>query len=295
MGQTPQATVDTIYEVNKLARKATAWARTPLKVHAHHSLFMVTYTDAGSTTRPDGTSQGGQLVFIANSELLQSKESNMSLISWHSSRLRRVARSSSAAETQATADGDDEAVNIRWCVKEVLFGQLDLPNWQSETRQIPADDALACSLVLLSWSDLEALALKQSLVECGTTIRWCHSAAQLGDVVTKDSDAARAPWELFVRRGFRWKLVHDPKFESLRNRANRGLDILEEPDENEFADDVPRDPKESHVDYVQCMFSQMSQPHFLLHTCSGLRFLASEATDPEHRDASVLIPCIRSH
>ena len=33
-------------------------------------------------------------------------------------------------------------------------------------------------------------------------IRWCHSAAQLGDVVTKDSDTARAPWELFVRRGF---------------------------------------------------------------------------------------------
>ena len=28
-------------------------------------------------------------------------------------------------------------------------------------------------------------------------IRWCHSAAQLGDVVTKDYDTARAPWELF--------------------------------------------------------------------------------------------------
>ena len=40
--------------------------------------------------------QTGQLVLIANAELLQSKESNMSLISWHSSRLRRVARSSSA-------------------------------------------------------------------------------------------------------------------------------------------------------------------------------------------------------
>ena len=39
MGQTPQATVGTIYEVNKLARKATVWARTPLKIHAHHSLF----------------------------------------------------------------------------------------------------------------------------------------------------------------------------------------------------------------------------------------------------------------
>ena len=85
MGQTPQATVGTIYEVHKLARKATAWARTPLKIHVNHSPVVITYTDAGWTTRPDGTSQGGQLVFIANSELLQGRESNMSLISWHSS------------------------------------------------------------------------------------------------------------------------------------------------------------------------------------------------------------------
>ena len=91
MGQTPHATVDTIYEVNKLARKATVWAKMPLKVHAHHSLVVVTYTDGGWTTRPDGTSQVGQLVFIANAGLLQGKESNMSLISRHSSRLRRVA------------------------------------------------------------------------------------------------------------------------------------------------------------------------------------------------------------
>ena len=83
LGQT-QATVGTIYEVNKLARKATAWARTPLKICAHDSLLMATYIDAGRTTRPDGTSQGGQLVFIANSGLLQGREPNMSLISWHS-------------------------------------------------------------------------------------------------------------------------------------------------------------------------------------------------------------------
>ena len=58
------------------------------------------------------------MVFIANSELLQGIESNMSLISWHSSRLRRVARSSSAAEIDAAAD-DDEAVYIRLCLKAV--------------------------------------------------------------------------------------------------------------------------------------------------------------------------------
>ena len=41
----------------------------------------------------------------------------MSLIPWHSSRLRRVARSSSAAETEAAADGDDEAVCIRFVLE----------------------------------------------------------------------------------------------------------------------------------------------------------------------------------
>ena len=71
---------------------------------------------------PDGTSHGGQLVFIANSEVLQGTESNMSLTSEHSSRLRWVARSSSAAETQASADGDDEAVCIRLWLRELLFG-----------------------------------------------------------------------------------------------------------------------------------------------------------------------------
>ena len=209
---------------------------------------------------PDQTassSQGWQLVFIANSELLQDKESNMSLISWHSSRLRRVAISSSTAETQAAADGDDEAVYIRLCLEEILFGQQDLQNWQQEARQIPAAlvvdcrgvyDAMArssssCLGLKDKESGLKALALTQSLIECGTMIRWCHSAAQLGDVVTKDSDTARAPWELCVRRSFRWKLIHDPKVESSQHRAKRGLDILEEPDEDEFAADMPRNPK----------------------------------------------------
>ena len=50
MGQTPQATVGTMCELNKLARKATAWARTQLKIHAHHSPVVITYTDAGWTT-----------------------------------------------------------------------------------------------------------------------------------------------------------------------------------------------------------------------------------------------------
>ena len=202
MGQTPKATVYTICEVNKLAGKATVWARMPLKVHAHHSLFVVTDTDAGWTTRPDGTSQGRQLVFIANSEWLQGKESNMSLMSWHASGLRGLAGSSSAAETQAAADGDDDdgphtLVLERNFVWTARFAKLAIG---SKTNSCCFGGGLSWCLRRSSSScldlkdkksGLEALALKQRLVECCTMIRWCHSAAPLGDVVTKESDTAR--------------------------------------------------------------------------------------------------------
>ena len=78
------------------------------------------------------------------------------------------------------------------CLKEVLFGQLALQNGQTNAKQVPAAlvdrrgvyDAVARSSSSCLGSKekkygLEALALKQSLVECGTVIRWCHSAAQL--------------------------------------------------------------------------------------------------------------------
>ena len=67
--------------------------------------------------------------------------------------LERVAGSSSTAETQAAADGDDEAVCIRLCLKQGLFGQLDLQKWQTEARRILA------ALVAMPWLVVLLLAL----------------------------------------------------------------------------------------------------------------------------------------
>ena len=93
---------------------------TSLEVHAHHSPVVVSYTHAGWTDRPDGTPQGGQLVFIANAELLQGKESNVSLVSWHSSRRNRVEYShlQQKLKQQQTAM---MLFSIHLCLKEVLF------------------------------------------------------------------------------------------------------------------------------------------------------------------------------
>ena len=210
--------------------------------HVHRDPVIVTWTDAGWTTRPDGTSQGGHVVMMADADLLAGKESHMTLLSWHSGKLSRVARSSSSAETQTAADGDDESVYVRLCMSELLFGEINIKHWQDYVRRIPAALVLDCRGVYDALarsassylglkdkkSGLEALAFKPSLHMCGTALRWIHSAAQLGDMMTKDSDVARGPWSLLVQRGHRWKLVHDPTFESARKRAKRGADVLED-------------------------------------------------------------------
>ena len=74
-------------------------------------------------------------------------------------------------------------------------------------------------------------------------IRWCQSGAQLGDVVTKDSDVARAPWELFVRRGFDGSRCTIPSSNPHATVQNVDLTFLAEPDNDEFAKHVPRDSK----------------------------------------------------
>ena len=83
-----------------------------MRGHGHHSksmliiLLVVTYTDAGWTTRPGGTSQSGQLVFIANSELLQGREStclSLDILAFESIETGGKIFLS-AAETQAAAD-----------------------------------------------------------------------------------------------------------------------------------------------------------------------------------------------
>ena len=72
-----------------------------------------------------------------SSELLQGRESNMSLdiLAFESI---EMGGKIFVCSRNSSSGGDDEAVYIRLCLKEVLFGQLDLRNWQSEARQIPA-------------------------------------------------------------------------------------------------------------------------------------------------------------
>ena len=65
------ATVSTVLEANKLARRALVWAQTPLRKSVNDSFCVVGWSDASWACRLEGSSQGGYLIGVTNTSFLE--------------------------------------------------------------------------------------------------------------------------------------------------------------------------------------------------------------------------------
>ena len=201
---------------------------------------MVGYSDAAWNVRRDGSSQGGFLIFLTDYTLMQNREAPISLLAWASAKLPRVCRSSSAAEVQAASEAQEELEFCRLLLSEILMGPAPLNQWTSSCAKIPGALVLDCRGVFdaldrsessaLGMKDkrsaLEALALKRGMAATATSLRWCHSGAQRSACMAKNSEKARASYNLWKQRGT-WKLVNDANFISEKQRKQRGLQTLD--------------------------------------------------------------------
>ena len=79
---------------------------------------LVVYADASHGYLSDGGSQLGYLIFLVG------ENQKSSLLNWQSKRIKRVVRSSLAAETLALSDAIDDGVYIAELVSELLFNGL---------------------------------------------------------------------------------------------------------------------------------------------------------------------------
>ena len=257
LGYLSVATVLTLFEANKLARLVLVWAQTPLHTFVHEEMSVIGWSAASWACRREGSPQGGYIIGVAHKTFLEQAESPISVISWHSGKLTRVARSSRSAELQAAADAEGELSYIRLSFRELIGETIPLQRWEDAAAQIPAAlvldsrgvyDALArsepaCLGLKVKRSGLEALLLKRSLVETQCGLRWTHSAAQLADCMTKGGEEAQKSFKLRNCRGWKWRLVYDPSFTSARKRAQKGHDVLDYPPsttaEGEFLEPQP--------------------------------------------------------
>ena len=79
---------------------------------------LVAYTDAAFGNLHDGGSQGAYLIFMVD------ENGKCNLITWQSKKIKRVVRSSLAAETLAMSDCIDGAVFISSLYSEIVTGNL---------------------------------------------------------------------------------------------------------------------------------------------------------------------------
>ncbi|CAK0907562.1 unnamed protein product [Prorocentrum cordatum] len=207
---TNTATINTLLQANKLIRRAKIEVQKELIMEKHLNPCIVGYSDAAWNVRRDGSSQGGFLIFMTDYSLMQNKEAPISLIAWASAKLPRVCRSSSAAEVQAASEAQEELEFCRLVLSELLLGPTPLKQWAAGCAKIPGALVLDCRGVFdaldksessaLGMKDkrsaLEALALKRGMAATATSLRWCHSGAQLSDCMTKNSEKARASYNL---------------------------------------------------------------------------------------------------
>ena len=109
------ATVSDLIVANKVAKfiqNTTTYIRTP--TFDIESLNIKLYSDASFSNLPNSGSQG----FII---LLSDKYNNLTTIAWSSIKLKRVARSTIAAETLALSDGCDTSYFVASLAKEMTF------------------------------------------------------------------------------------------------------------------------------------------------------------------------------
>ena len=117
-----QPEVRHLIQANKLVRKIKAndFALKFSKIDSDEELKLVVYADASHANLPDGASStAGHLVFIAGGD-------KASVLSWRSSKIKRVVRSSTAAESLALSDALDDALFLREMIGELIGKKLQI-------------------------------------------------------------------------------------------------------------------------------------------------------------------------
>ena len=95
------ATVEDLLAVNKMVQKMRQQAAQKLIIHPHHhakKMVISAWSDAAESNRPDGSSTKGVVLGMAPECLLEGAETDVTVISWKSSKIDRACRSSGAAE-----------------------------------------------------------------------------------------------------------------------------------------------------------------------------------------------------
>lgn len=179
------ATIHDLRRANKVLRRLKS-DNTALKLqHLGHSsnLKLVCYADASFANLCDEGSQAGNLIFLVG------QNDKCNLLCWESKRIKRVVKSSLAAETLAASEGIDNAMYVASLISELWNGSVDKKKIPIEvvTDNLSLHNALKSNKQITDKRlrvDLAAIKEMLSRKEI-SRVKWVEGKYQLADKLTK--------------------------------------------------------------------------------------------------------------
>ena len=191
-----------LFEANKLLRFAKDNSDVTLRyppLGAIQDLRLSCMFDAAHGVRHDGSSQGGFICLLTHKEAFEGVETPYHVLDWKSMKLPRVARSSLAAEAQASSAAADNVEFIVRFWNELFNPQLELKSnlalLESSLQPVLITDAKALYDTYHrdafnhgsndKRTALEVKVTRQQVESFGGRLKWVSSERQYGDGLTK--------------------------------------------------------------------------------------------------------------
>ena len=231
------ATVETLQGANKILRKLRQGPSKLFSRRIEGKIHLIAWSDASWANRKDGKSTGGYLIGICGEDVLKGIRSHVSVVSWGTNKLKRVARSSMSAELQALAIAEDELHLCRMTWAEFNGEPINLNEVDTTVSKVPGTvviDAKSIYDSLTSMNQPLQLTEKRSALELLAYLRnteanrtetcWVHGGANLADGLTK---LGQHPMLREFLLSSTWSLVQDANQVAGKKRRAKGLDKLE--------------------------------------------------------------------
>ncbi|CAE7425559.1 psaC, partial [Symbiodinium necroappetens] len=190
-------------------------------------MIFLAVSDASHAAMPKGRSQGGMMILNASEKILDG-EAQVNCLLYHSAVLKRVVRSSLAAEISQAAETLEQCDFVRAMMAEIVDVKFTLGQWlwsASRWREILVLDSKTGYDVLNSISHgedkrlaIDIAILKESLYEPHSNrwVRWVPGMTMPSDGLTKEYGN---PMRDAVMQGGTWSLRDSPEAQRLREEA----------------------------------------------------------------------------
>ena len=139
---------------------------------------LLAFCDASYANLPDGSSQGGNIIFLTD------KQKNVSPISWSSRKLRRVCKSTEAAETMAMLDAIDTCVWVGTMLEEICGESIETTVIRTDNKSL-YEAVHSTTAVEEKRLRVDLAAIRESIRKGEIKVEWIPKTKQLADCLTK--------------------------------------------------------------------------------------------------------------